>query len=133
MLGLVTPDGQSRRLRSACAALLAAQLSLSCASQMPSVGATGSDRERVRTESLLRSVESLAERRTNFGRYRALEQRVAELGLADRARSEWIDWFSLQRNLLVEIPGDSERIVYVVAHYDKIDATPLTTVSVLLN
>jgi hypothetical protein len=122
------------RLRSAnTAAILAALLHLGCAAKLPPLAETVTGQERVLTESLRRSVEKLAERRTNLGRYEALELRVEELGLAERARSEWIDWFSVQRNLLVEIPGSSPRIVYVVAHYDKVDASPLSTVSVLLN
>lgn len=121
------------RLRSTTAAILAALVSLCCATRMPPTAETATGSERVRTDSLRRSVEKIAERRTNLGRYRALELRVAELGLAERARSEWIDWFSLQRNLMIEIPGRSGRIVYVVAHYDKVDASPLSGFSVMLN
>lgn len=115
------------------AILVAALLGLCCATQMAPLGEIVDREERERTESLRRSVETIAEPLTNFGRYRALERRVVELGLEERARSEWIDWFSLQRNLLIEIPGESARIVYVVAHYDKVDANPLSTLSVLLN
>lgn len=116
------------------AIVVTALLSVSCASALAPLGEIADDAERARTESLRRSVEMISAPLTNFGRYRALEQRVAELGLAERASSEWIDWFSLQRNLMIEINGrPSNQIVYVVAHYDKIDANPFSTVSVLLN
>ena len=120
------------KLQSA-AALLAALLGLGCARAMPPLPEIADERERARTGSLRRSVDALSTRLTNLGRYRALELRAAELGLASRARSEWIDWFSVQRNLWIEVPGSSGRIVYVVAHYDKVDATPLATLSVFLN
>lgn len=48
-------------------------------------------------------------------------------------RSEWIDWFSLQRNLVIELPGAGDEIVYVVAHYDRTDINPLKFASLLLN
>jgi hypothetical protein len=108
-------------------------LALGCAGGVRPLEGTIGDAERARVESLTRSVEAIAAARTNFGRYAAIERRVAELGLADRVRSEWIDWFSLQRNLWIDLPGRSSRRIYVVAHYDKVDVNPFSVASVLLN
>jgi hypothetical protein len=82
---------------------------------------------------LAASVEALAARSTNLGRAGAIEKRTETLGLTPRLRSEWIDWWSLQRNLILELPGQESGLVYLVAHYDKVDVTPLTLVSVFLN
>ncbi len=86
-----------------------------------------------RADSLATSVEAIASSWTNLGRQRAVERRAAELGLGERTRSEWIDWWSLQKNVVIEIPGRSRELVYVVAHYDKVDMSPLTVASLLAN
>jgi hypothetical protein len=84
-------------------------------------------------DSLLLSVEQISRGFTNLGRLGAVRERTRQLGLADRTRSEWIDWFSLQQNVMVELPGTSAKTIYVVAHYDKVDINPLSVASVLLN
>jgi hypothetical protein len=95
--------------------------------------AAGDDAERAQhTESLARSVEQIARGYTNFGRLAALRRRARELELGE-LRSEWIDWFSLQQNVWLEIPGSTPALVYVVAHYDKVDLSPLSFASVLVN
>lgn len=83
--------------------------------------------------SLAASVHALAERTTNHGRRRAIEGRADALGLGAHRRSEWIDWWSLQRNVVIELPGRDDGLVYVVAHYDKTDITLFKFVSLLLN
>jgi hypothetical protein len=113
--------------------LLAAFVAFGCAGSVRPVDGGPPDATRARVASLTRSVELLAAPRTNLGRYAALERRVAELGLGDRVKTEWIDWFSLQKNLRIDIPGRSSRLVYVVAHYDKVDSSPFSIASVLLN
>ena len=126
-------DSHGWRLFAAGIAAAACFLALGCAGSVTPVGEGAEIAERDRVESLVRSVETLAAARTNLGRYAALQRRIAELGLSERARSEGIDWFSLQRNVAIELPGRSARIVYVVAHYDKIDASPLHAASSLVN
>jgi len=84
-------------------------------------------------DSLYRTVVALAAEGGNLGRFRALQGRIDELGLTHLARTEPIDWFSLQNNLLIEVPGTTPRIVYLTAHYDKTDANPLKFLSLLLN
>lgn len=69
----------------------------------------------------------------NLGRFSALSNQADKLGLSPHIRKEGIDWFSLQRNLIIELPGMSSEIIYLVAHYDKTDANPLVFVSLLLN
>ncbi len=88
---------------------------------------------RAHAESLRASVEAIAKARTNRGRFAALRRRADALGLAGLSRVESIDWFSFQKNLVIELPGASDRIVYIVAHYDKADANPLKILSLLLN
>ena len=70
------------------------------------------------------------DRKLNARRGAAAAERAEELGLS--AEREWIDWFSVQRNVVIELPGGPE-IVYVIAHYDKVDVNPLVFVSTLLN
>jgi hypothetical protein len=83
--------------------------------------------------SLTTSVEALASRWTNGGRRRAIEKRAAALGLSEALRTEWIDPWSAQRNVVLELPGTGAGLVYVVAHYDKTDVNPLKFASLLVN
>lgn len=69
----------------------------------------------------------------NLGRFAALRRHAASLDLEKGMRNEGIDWFSLQRNLIIDLPGRSDELIYLVAHYDKTDANPLTFISLLLN
>lgn len=83
--------------------------------------------ERMRT-----TVHALVDARTNLGRQDAVERRAKELGL--EPRREWIDWFAWQSNVVIDLPGEGDpRLLYVVAHYDKVDAAPETVPSLLLN
>jgi hypothetical protein len=86
-----------------------------------------------RAESLLTSVAAVVGGGGNLGRFGAVRERARELGLDAGARVEWIDWFSLQRNLVLELPGASPRTIYLIAHYDKADSNPFKLVSLLLN
>jgi hypothetical protein len=74
---------------------------------------------RAHAQSLRASVEALSQARTNRGRFAAVRRRAEALGLAGLSRVEPIDWFGFQKNLVIELPGASARIVYIVAHYDK--------------
>jgi len=118
-----------RTLRFACLALLAA----GCATRVPLAGEGAPLGERA--PSLQASVEALAGSYTNLGRFAAVRARARALGLEERMRSEWIDWFSLQRNVVIEVPGErpDAGVVYVTAHYDKTDLNPLKFVSLLTN
>jgi len=84
-------------------------------------------------DSLRESVSRVADADWNPGRLSAARERARELGLEAQGRSEWIDWFTIQRNYLIEIPGRGGGLAYVVAHYDKADANPLKFVSLLTN
>jgi hypothetical protein len=111
-----------------CAALLCA-----CAARIPPVPegiALGPH-----AASLKESVESVARAYTNLGRFAVVQRRARSLGLERHTRSEWIDWFSFQRNLLIEVPGSDPHagVIYVTAHYDKTDVNPLKFVSLLTN
>jgi hypothetical protein len=88
---------------------------------------------RAHAQSLRASVEALSQARTNRGRFAAVRRRAEALGLAGLSRVEPIDWFGFQKNLVIELPGASDRIVYIVAHYDKTDINPLKVLSLFLN
>jgi hypothetical protein len=59
--------------------------------------------------------------------------RAREFGLEQSMRTEWIDWFSFQSNVIIDLPGKSPDLVYIVAHYDKTDMNPVRLVSAMLN
>ena len=80
--------------------------------------------------ALVEVVERLALRGANLGRQRELGVLLEQAGLP--VQRERIDWLSFQHNLLVELPGEREELIYVVAHSDKTDVNPLKLVSVLL-
>jgi hypothetical protein len=104
-----------------------------CATRVPPAGEGPPLGERA--PSLQASVEALARSYTNLGRFAAVRRRARALGLAERMHSEWIDWFSLQRNVVIEVPGtDGDAgVVYVVAHHDKTDLNPFKFASLLTN
>lgn len=108
-------------------------LVVGCASPVPPVPGGLGDEARRSAESLRQTVVTVVDGGGNLGRFRAIRTRARELGLADSARPEWIDWFTLQRNLVIEIPGSTSELIYVVAHYDKTDANPFKLASLLVN
>lgn len=85
----------------------------------------------VEAESLRRTVHDLVDARFNPSRLRAAERRASDFGLT--WTREWIDWFSFQHNVVIELPGTTDRLVYLVAHADKTDANPFKLVSLLVN
>ncbi|PLX89424.1 MAG: hypothetical protein C0619_11135 [Desulfuromonas sp.] len=87
----------------------------------------------LKAESMRGTLEAVVNGGGNLGRFAALNRYADSLGLADRTRSEGIDWFSLQRNLIIDIPGRSDETIYLIAHYDKTDANPFSFVSLLVN
>ncbi len=111
---------------------MGALLLAACAAHVPPVAG---DPPGGRAESLRTSVEAIASRHTNLGRMAAVRERARDLGLAERTRTEWIDWFSLQRNVVIEVPGadPDAGIVYVTAHHDKTDLNPFKLASLLTN
>jgi hypothetical protein len=59
--------------------------------------------------------------------------RAREFGLERSLRTEWIDWFSFQSNVIIDLPGRSPDLIYIVAHYDKTDMNPVRLASTMLN
>ncbi len=83
------------------------------------------------TRSLEESVMLLAWGSTNVDRQRRVEQRARELGL--EASAEPIDIYTRQDNIVVDLPGRRDDLIYLVAHYDKTDSNLPELVNVLLN
>jgi hypothetical protein len=84
-------------------------------------------------KSLNTSVEKIVNAGGNLKRSKSIVKRIKKLELAKNISKEAIDWFTFQKNILIEIKGKSNKIVYIVAHYDKVDANPLAVSSILLN
>ena len=84
-------------------------------------------------ESLRASVEHVAAGFWNPGRLGRARERAEALGVASLGEDEWIDWFTIQRNHVITIPGRGPGIAYVVAHYDKADGNPFKVASALVN
>lgn len=114
------------------AALLCALLPLTgCLHRVPPA-APGLPAERAaRAESLRETVQQLVDARVNLRRIDAAEQRARTFALP--VAREPIDWFSMQDNLVIELPGASRRLIYLVAHVDKTDMNLLKVLSVMLN
>jgi len=83
--------------------------------------------------SLNTSVEELVNAGGNIKRGKAILKRSKELNLADKTVTENIDWFSIQKNILIEVKGKTDSLVYIVSHYDKADTNPLILPNILLN
>jgi len=121
----------SLALRSVLAAGLS--LALACSTTVPTDSAPSAVRDDPVAQSLRTTVERLAGAHWNPGRLSAARERAEELGLGKLGHSEWIDWFTVQRNHVVTIPGTGEGIAYVVAHYDRTDGNPLKLASLFVN
>ncbi|MCB0221131.1 MAG: M28 family peptidase, partial [Chrysiogenetes bacterium] len=96
-------------------------------------GADAAPLEQPAGSELMATVEALSDAWTNRGRKWAVEDRIEELGLSPYLHTEWIDWFTFHENLILEIPGSGDEIVYVTAHWDKVDTNPLALASLLVN
>ena len=84
-------------------------------------------------EDLISSVEKVVNAGGNHYRKKAIIKRLDAFGLKEHTHQERIDWLSVQKNIIVDLPGKSDSLVYVVAHYDKTDINPLKYASILLN
>lgn len=84
-------------------------------------------------QELIASVENIVNAGGNHYRKKAIIKQLDAFGLKKQTRQERIDWLSVQKNVIVDLPGKSDSLMYIVAHYDKTDANPLKAVSVLLN
>lgn len=107
-----------------------------CASTAPPAPPPGdleSEAELERAERLGDTIERIAGRHWNPGRFFEARELVAEAGLGELARNERIDWFTVQSNYVIEIPGRGEGIAYLVAHYDKTDSNPLKLASLMVD
>lgn len=115
---------------------LALLLSLcGCVSQLPPMPENFANTPEAyrHAESMEVSLKTVVDGWGNLGRLSSLERRAEELGLGRFMHTEFIDWFSLQKNLIIDLPGRSSQLIYVVAHYDKTDSNPLKYVSIPLN
>jgi hypothetical protein len=84
-------------------------------------------------KSLNTSVEKIVNAGGNKKREKSIIKRIKELKLTDYTSTENIDWLSFQKNILINIKGETDKIIYVVSHYDKVDMNPLVIPSILLN
>ena len=89
--------------------------------------------EKRTVRSLNKTVEKLVQSGGNIRRGKAILERINDFGLAGNTVRENIDWLSFQKNILIEVKGRTDSIVYIVSHYDKTDINPFTIVSLLLD
>lgn len=82
---------------------------------------------------LISTVEDVVNAGGNHFRKKAILNQLETFGLKEQTRQERIDWLSVQKNIIVDLPGKSDSLIYVVAHYDKTDISPLKFISVLAN
>ncbi|MFB6342328.1 M28 family peptidase [Saccharicrinis sp. FJH62] len=71
----------------------------------------------------------------NYHRYKYLKDYFNQLDSLDnlRIKTEAIDWFGVYRNVIVEKRGETDSVVYIVCHYDKIDGNILAVLNMLIN
>lgn len=92
-----------------------------------------SNTEKESIKSLNESVENIVNAGGNLKRKKAIIRRIKEFNLSKYFIEENIDWLSFQKNVLIEIKGNSNKIVYIIAHYDKTDSNILNLPNLLLN
>jgi hypothetical protein len=84
-------------------------------------------------KSLNFTVEQIVNAGGNIKRGKSIINRIKDFELSNYTSLENIDWLSSQKNILINLEGTSSKIVYLVAHYDKVDTNPLVLISTLLN
>ena len=84
-------------------------------------------------KNLNTSVEKVVNSGGNLKRGKSILKRIKELRLSEFTSTENIDWLSAQKNILINIKGKTDKIIYIVSHYDKVDVNPLVLPSILLN
>ncbi|CAI8208777.1 MAG: Aminopeptidase YwaD [Formosa sp. Hel1_33_131] len=99
-----------------------------------SSGKIGFTKNKIETiKNLNLTVEQIVNAGGNVKRGKSILNRINDFYLTDFTSIENIDWLSSQKNILINLKGKSNKIVYLVAHYDKVDLNPLSFVSTLLN
>jgi len=81
--------------------------------------------------SLLHVVDTLAHQPLGSGRGKRVLALAQERGLP--VHTEPIDWLSTERNVVIDLPGRREDVVYLVAHHDRTDANWFALASVLVD
>jgi hypothetical protein len=71
----------------------------------------------------------------NHRRYKYVKNYFKECDSLDNLviKTEAIDWFGVYRNVVIEKKGETDSVVYVVCHYDKIDGNVISVVNLLVN
>ena len=83
--------------------------------------------------SLSKSIEEIVNAGGNHYWKKAIIKQISSFGLEENTRQERIDWLSVQKNIIVDIPGESDSLIYIVAHYDKTDINPFKLASIYLS
>jgi len=83
--------------------------------------------------SLSKSIEKIVNAGGNHYRKKAIVKQISSFGLEENTRQERIDWLSVQKNTIVDISGESDSLIYIVAHYDKTDINPFKLASIYLS
>jgi hypothetical protein len=70
----------------------------------------------------------------NLRRYRFAKNFIKKNNLLNlKVKTEAIDWFGLYRNVIIEKKGETDSIVYIACHYDKVDGNIFTVADLLVN
>lgn len=77
------------------------------------------------------NLSELAKSGGNHKREKTVIKKSNEIGL--KPTLERIDIYSFQKNCLLEIKGQSKKIIYITAHYDKTDMNIFKLISMLLD
>lgn len=71
---------------------------------------------------------------SNFRRYRFLKKYAERNQLNNlTVKTQAIDWLGVYRNVIVEKKGKNDSVIYIVCHYDKVDANVLWLPNLFLN
>jgi hypothetical protein len=70
----------------------------------------------------------------NYRRYRFLKKYTERNALNNLSvKTQAIDWLGVYRNVIVEKKGETDSVVYIVCHYDKIDGNLLSIPNLFVN
>ena len=87
--------------------------------------------EQLEMESITNYLEGIVEAGINKKREKYVYNKLMEIDT--NVTKERIDIYSFQHNYILEIKGETDKIIYLTAHYDKTDANIFKLISVCLN
>ncbi len=84
-------------------------------------------------ENLQNTINILSKCDFNINRQNELVELILKNHLDSNTSLKSVDRYTNQHNILIEIKGETDKIIYIIAHYDKTVMSPLSLLNAMLN